>query len=117
MSTTRCPKCGAPLVAGAPPPPPAVSPLSRKAVALLAWRATKFIARWGFNAAVKGARASVERAQHHGDAPDPRTETIEGDYTLREWRAWTKPVEPTESERAERITWGRSTAVKGDKRR
>lgn len=74
-------------------------------VASLAWRATKFLARKGFNLAKDGTKRGIERVQNR-NREDVKNETIDADYNLREWRVWSKQADADTAAKTERVTWG-----------
>src|SRR4051794_26042670 len=97
----NCVKCRAPLTRMAIPqiPPPAA--FSRRGMARLAWKATKFLTRTGFNLAKRGAKSGIERVEQQRKAQAIRNETIDAEYRLREWRAGgaaSDKAEPPKSE-------------------
>lgn len=71
----------------------------------LAWRATKFLTRTGFNLARDGAKRGIARVQNR-KRDDVKNETIDADYTLREWRVWSVKPEQDAQEKTERVNWG-----------
>jgi hypothetical protein len=92
-------------------------------MARLAWRATKFFARTGFNLALSRARRSVDRAQNR-DKDDVKNETIDGDYSvpsevvnklppqparLNDWRVYSQPSPHADKPDQERIRWGKKS--------
>jgi hypothetical protein len=79
--------------------------LSRKNMARLAWRATKFVTHWGFNLARRGARRGIERVKQRNQE-DVKNETIDGEYKLREWRVWSAQSDKAEQPKTERVSWG-----------
>lgn len=108
---TSCVKCGAPLTRLAIPQTPTLSPLSRRGIAKLAWKATKILTRAGFNLAKRGAQTGIDRVRHERvrqerKAADVKSETIDGEYKLREWRVWSKGSDKTEQTKTERVHWG-----------
>lgn len=91
---TQCGKCHAPLTGAVNSARPAPAPLSRRGVAKLAWRATKFLTRAGFRLARQGVERGVESIQNR-NTQDVKNETVDGEYKLREWRVWSAKSEPT----------------------
>jgi hypothetical protein len=91
-SRDRCIKCRAPLTAAAAstPPPPPVNYFSRGGMARLAWRATKFFARTGFNLALAGTLRGIENVQNR-NKQDVKNEMIDGDYSVPSDRSTTSP--------------------------
>jgi hypothetical protein len=82
LQRTQCVKCRAPLtVTTVPPPPPPTDYLSRRGMARLAWRATKFFARTGFNLAVRSAKRNMHRAPNR-NKQNVKSEMIDGDYIV-----------------------------------
>jgi hypothetical protein len=81
INRTRCVKCRAPLMGAPAASATPEAPLSRGAMTRLAWTATKFFARIGFNLARSGVKRGVERVQHRSGA-NVRNETVEGEYAV-----------------------------------
>jgi hypothetical protein len=123
----QCVKCRAPLATANRAPAAAL--FSRRGMAALAWRATKFLARTGLSLAVRGTRRGLERMQT-GRREDVKGEMIEGEYRvphdesvaagetrapLRDWRVWSA-TEGGESPGTRRVDWGRGTPPKTPKR-
>lgn len=116
----QCVKCHAPLTGAPASQPPPAPVLSRKTMAKLAWRATKFMTVMGVTLAWRGARRSVEkiRAARSGNVQNT---TIEGDYVVppdetpnapveyfppaREWRVWSGDRDD-DSEQQAALHWG-----------
>lgn len=100
-----CLKCHTPLTGLPVLQNPRPSPFSRRGIAKLAWRATKFLTRAGFDLARRGAEGGLERIQQRGKQ-DVKNETIDADYRLRDWRVWSAPSEKTEQAKPHRVNWG-----------
>jgi ribosomal protein L40E len=117
---TKCVKCRAPLTrpASAEPPPPAL--FTRGMIARLAWRATKFFARQGFNLALSGTKRGIDRVQNR-NKEDVTHEMIEGDFQVQadqtappeqtrgvtsDWRVWSAPPN-AEPDKVTRLSWGK----------
>lgn len=78
---TQCAKCRAPLTGAPASAQPPELFWSRKTMAHLAWRATKFMTVMGATLAWRGAQRGVEKfraTRRH----NVQNETIEGDYTV-----------------------------------
>lgn len=105
FTRSSCFKCHAPLTGLPALPNPPVSPLSRRGIAKLAWRATKFLTRAGFELARRGAESGIERVQQR-NKQNVKNETIDADYKLREWRVWSAPSDKTEQAKTNRVNWG-----------
>jgi hypothetical protein len=88
-------------------------------MANLAWRATKFLARTGFQMALSGTRRGIERLQTR-NRQDVKGETIDAEYNvphedrgastvaperLRDWRVWSAPAREPE-EKPGGVSWG-----------
>jgi len=71
-------------------------------MARLAWRATRALSRLGFRLARQGVEKGVQRVLH--GEKDVKRETIDGDYTLRGWRTWSRSGGAPESP-GKRIHW------------
>lgn len=98
---THCSKCRAPLTGNAYASPPVQDFFSRKGMAKLAWRATKFMTVMGMRLAWRTATRGAERVRERGHT-DVKADTIDGDYIVpadapktnlsyppaREWRVW-----------------------------
>ena len=102
---SHCDKCRAPLTGVIQVSPPAAA-LSRRGVAKLAWRATKFLTRAGFNLARTGAKRGLEQIQNR-NTQDVKNETIDADYKLRDWRVWSSKPEPRAPDKSGNISWGK----------
>ena len=119
-SRTQCVKCRAPLtrLASTPMTPPEL--FSRAMMARLAWRATKFLARQGFNLALSSTKRGIDRVQNRNHE-DASHEMIEGDFQVKseetapalknrgatgEWRVWTAPPS-SEQDKTTRVSWGK----------
>lgn len=119
LGQAYCAKCRAPLMQQTEPPPRPQSPLSRRGMALLTWRVTKFLARTGFGLARASAARGIERMQNR-NKEDVKNETIEGEYsmtpndtdtadartTLRGWRVYSDKPEAAADQKTERLSWG-----------
>lgn len=118
---TQCVKCRAPLTRPPQSLPPPVAALSRRGMAILAWRATKFMTRLGFGLAVRGAQRGVAHVRER-NSEDVKNETIDGEYRvtedstpvlpeepvrLREWRVYTKAPDAAKAQAPERLSWGK----------
>ena len=73
-------------------------------MAKLAWRATKFLARKGFNLASNGTKRGIERVQNW-QREDVKHETIDAEYRVSDWRVYSKS-EPETKAKTDRVTWG-----------
>lgn len=102
---SRCAKCHAPLTGATQVSPPAAS-LSRRGMAKLAWRATKFLTRASINLARTSAKRSLEQIQNR-NTQDVKNETIDADYKLREWRVWGAKPEPPSPDKNGDMRWGK----------
>lgn len=104
----NCVKCRAPLTPTNAAQTPPVEIFSRRGIAKLAWRATKFLTRAGFNFARRGAERGIERVRQH-KAVDVKNETIEGEYQVKpratnDWRVWSQEPD-TPTDKTERLRW------------
>lgn len=104
-NVANCSKCRAPLTGSTAPQTPPAELFSRRSMANLAWRATKFLARKGFNIAKDGTKRGIERVQNR-NKEDIKGETIDADYRLREWRVRGDKVEPEKTVKTEKVSWG-----------
>lgn len=102
---TNCVKCRAPLVGQTAAPPTAPEIFSRRGIARLTWRATKFLTRAGVQLAWRGAQGGLARVRERAKT-DVKNETIDGEYQISEWRVWSKKPEPDKTERAQPLRWG-----------
>lgn len=120
IDKTKCVKCRAPLTrpTTAEPPPPAL--FTRAMMAGLAWKATKFLARQGFNLALSSTKRGIDRVQNR-NRHDVSHEMIEGDFQVKtdpaapsgknpgitsDWRVYSTPS-ASEKENTVRVTWGK----------
>lgn len=104
-NVANCVKCRAPLTGGTASQTPPAALFSRRMVATLAWRATKFLARKGFNIARDGTKRGIEQMQNR-NKEDVKNETIDGDLALRDWRVYSTKTVPEKKEKTERASWG-----------
>src|SRR6202521_3035099 len=102
FAQANCVKCRAPLTGQVQAQNPVSSPFTRRGMAKLAWRATKFLTRKGFDLARNGAQRGIEHFQNRNKA-DVRNETIDAEYKLREWRTWSAKPEPAPQEKNDGI--------------
>ncbi|MBI4672259.1 MAG: hypothetical protein HY741_11420 [Chloroflexi bacterium] len=116
---TQCIKCRAPLTNAPASRNSPAALISRKGMAILAWRATKFMTRWGIQLARRGAQRGIEkiRARPRVNVQD---QTIDGDYEIpqpaapenfppaREWRVWSGAADDDTSEAKTTLHWGAS---------
>lgn len=90
-------------------------------MAILGWRATKFMMRLGFALALRGAQRGVERVRQR-DSGDVKNETIEGEYheapetfidtgnsnlPTRDWRVWSTQPDADTKTTGEPLSWGK----------
>lgn len=84
---------------------------SKRGIAKLAWRATKFLTRAGFNLARRGAENGIRRVRNR-QTQDVKNEMIEGEYEVpqnraaNDWRLWNGTRETTARDKTERLHWG-----------
>lgn len=104
-NVSNCVKCRAPLTGGTAPQTPQPALLSRRMVAALAWRATKFLARKGFNIARDGTKRGIEKVQKRHQE-DVKNDTIDADYKVSEWRVWSARTDKEKTAKTERVEWG-----------
>ena len=116
---TQCAKCRAPLTGAPASNQPPTDFLSRKGMAKLAWRATKFLTVMGATMAWRGAQRGVEKIREHRST-DVRSETIDGDYIVpsdapetadyfppaREWRVWSGDTDDLTPPNETSLHWG-----------
>lgn len=89
-------------------------------MANLAWRATKFLARTGFEIALSGTRRGIERLQTR-NRQDVKSETIDAEYDVpradgsastvtrggsRDWRVWSAKPAQEPADKAGQAGWG-----------
>lgn len=83
-------------------------------MAKLAWRATKFLTRAGFNLARRGAASGIERVRSRERArktTDVKNEMIEGEYQVippratSDWRVWKQEQNVPPKDKTERLRW------------
>jgi hypothetical protein len=70
----------------------------------LAWRTAGAVTRLGLRFAQSGVRLGIERLFPRARY-DVRSETIEGDDPLREWRVWSSRLEEGPANQTERLSW------------
>lgn len=117
----QCVKCRAPLTGARAPQELPAPVLTRKAMAKLAWRVTKFMTVMGVSLAWRGAARGVEkiRESHSGNV---KNETIEGDYSVpsadppaappgkfppaREWGTLSGDTDDNSTESKTSLHWG-----------
>lgn len=116
---TQCVNCRAPLTGAPASNNPPTAYLSRKGMAKLAWRATKFVTVLGIRFAWRGAQRGIERVKEHNRV-DVKDATIDGDYLIpqpdapenfpptREWRVWSGAADDDSSETNTALHWGAS---------
>jgi len=116
---TQCVKCRASLT-GAPASNTPLTPfMSRKGMAKLAWRATKFVTVLGIRFAWRGAQRGMDRIKER-DRADVKDTTIDGDYLVpqpdapenfppaREWRVWSGTPQGDSDDSDTTLHWGAS---------